>query len=959
MPVGFSLRPLRMLPAALLLAGLWAATPVQAQGRLAPTLAPTLALPSSGDGFCATPTPPKSVLQTVQARLAASGGAARLPGGDLPPLIIPAAYHVITAENGTGGATEQQIVDQNVALNVAFQPWNIEFVLVSQQQVPNDDWYGVASITNDGVDNAAALAMKTALAVDPSTTLNLYFNDLPGGLYGYAQFPDTWPEDSPRWGVVMDNVTLPGSGDPFGGGNVGTHEVGHVLGLYHTFQDGCHADSQCASSGDLVCDTPAESSPNGFDQPCGVLRDSCPTSAGNDPVENYMDYSSPSCMIEFTAGQNVRMHDMLSTFKPAFYNAALATGVYFGPDALAFGDAFVGFPETQTVTLLNVTGAPLGVSAVTLPAGFSSDFGGPVTLADRGRLTLRITFDPETEGLFGGDVSIETSFAEQPTFTVAVFGTAAFAPDIDEPTAIEAALAQDETSEETFTFSNEGAGPLTWSLDGFVAARLAAEGRAMPAAPDAGLVAEELFKGQPNTQTGTPVRFGAGGPDLFGYTWIDSDEDGGPAFAFVDISGTGTPVSLGDDDSESAPLPFPFPFYGELYDAVDVVSNGFLNFGPQSTAYTNEPIPSPGTPDAFLAPFWDDLNPSDGGSIYYQDMADGRFVVQWDAVPFYTGPGTNTFQAILYADGRVLFQYESMGSGSATVGVESPDGADGLQVAYNTAYAVDGLAVLIAPPATWIADASPSAGTLAPGASMTVTVSLDAADLDTDLYMDGITIRSNDPDEPTKTVAVSLVVNAANAPAAPALLAPAAGASFQPASGASTVSVPLSWAASAGAESYDVEIAADAAFTDIVDSAAGFAGTAGDTEPLGLGTYFWHVRANGEEAQSPWSPTRQFVVVSGVAAEEDVPADVTALLGAFPNPLSRLATVRFALAQPADVALVVYDVLGQEVARLAAGDYPAGAHEATFHADGLAPGLYLVRFAADGVVQTRQVVVAR
>ena len=952
---GPSLRPLRA-SAATLLAGLFFAAPAtHAQTRLAPTLA--LPASSSTADYCATPTPSKSALQAVQARLAETGGAARLSGGELPPLIIPSAYHVITASDGTGGATEQQIVDQNEALNVAFAPWNIEFVLISQQQVPNDSWYGIASITNSGVDNAAALEMKTALAVDPATTLNLYFNELPGGLFGYAQFPDTWPEGSPRWGVVMDLVTLPGSGDPYGGGNVGTHEVGHVLGLYHTFQGGCHADSQCASAGDLVCDTPAESSPNNSPT-CGGNRDSCPTSEGLDPVLNYMDYSRPNCMEQFTAGQNARMHDMLSAFRPTFYNASLATGVYVGPEALAFGDAFVGFPLAREVSMINVTGTPLDVSAVEAPEGFAVDFAGPLTLADRERLTLTVTFDPETAGAFAGDLVIETSFAEEPAFTVALSGEAALAPDIDEPTPIIAQLAQNETAEETFSFSNEGAGPLTWSLDGFAATRLAAEGRAMPAAPDAGLRAERLFKGQTGTQTGTPVRFDAGGPDLFGYTWIDSDEPGGPAYAFVDISGTGTSVSLGDDDDQTVALPFSFPFYGEAFGEVAIVSNGFLNFGPASTAYSNTPIPSTGVPDGFVAPLWDDLNPSAGGAVYYEDLGDGRFVVQWEAVPFYSAPGLNTFQAILYEDGQVLFQYAAVDSGDATIGVESPGGTDGLQVSFNTGYAESGLAVLIAPPALWIADASPAAGVLAPGATATVTVTLDAADLDMGLYEDAITVRSNDPDEPTKVADVSLLVSEVDLLAAPPLLSPEDDAQFS-LTGTSETDVTFAWEDVPTATAYEVEVATDEAFADVAFAAEVDGPTVTTDEPLPIGVYYWRVRAANETLSGLWSETRTFSILVILASEDDTEAGETALLGTFPNPLSREATVRFALAEPADVALTVYDVLGQEVARLVRGDFAPGTYDATFQADGVAPGLYLVRFSAGGVVQTQQLVVAR
>jgi hypothetical protein len=489
----------------------------------------------------------------------------------------------------------------------------------------------------------------------------------------------------------------------------------------------------------------------------------------------------------------------------------------------------------------------------------------------------------------------------------------------------------------------------------------------MPAAPDAGLPAEDLAKGEKSTQSGTPVRFGAGGPDTFGYTWIDSDEPGGPAYDFVDISGSGTSVSLADDGAQSVTLPFAFPFYGETFSSVAIVSNGFLNFGPSSTEYSNAAIPTSAAPNAFVAPFWDDLNPSEGGTVYQQNMGDGRFIVQWSDVPRWSQGGGNpgvTFQVILYADGRALFQYEDMPgvTNSATVGFENLDGSDGLQVVFNASYVENDLAVLIAPPATWLSNVAPASGTLAPGETATVNVLLDATDLDPDTYTDALAIRSNDPDEPVKDVLVSLVVNDANAPAAPTLVEPAAGAMIEPAAGQSEVQVTVSWQAVPDAVSYDIEIATDAAFENVVDSAAGFDATSGLTEPLGIDVYYWHVRANGESASSPWSATRSFEVVRGTANEDEAAEQqdvATALVGAMPNPFAQVATVRFAVAETADVTLVVYDVLGKEVARLAEGEYPVGQHEATFRADGLAPGVYLVRFTADQHVETRQVMVAR
>jgi hypothetical protein len=168
-----------------------------------------------------------------------------------------------------------------------------------------DAWYHAFRL---GARDAAA---KRALARGPASHLNLYVNrPTPSGfpILGWARFP--WQRASqPK----LDHVSVSTDAMPGGrarGYNLGdtlVHEVGHWMGLFHTFQGGC-GDKDLP---DGLNDTPAESEPS-YD--CEVGRDTC-SAAGVDPVRNFMNYSRDNCMNQFTVGQVTQMDNMFMQYR--------------------------------------------------------------------------------------------------------------------------------------------------------------------------------------------------------------------------------------------------------------------------------------------------------------------------------------------------------------------------------------------------------------------------------------------------------------------------------------------------------------------------------------------------------------------------------------------------------------------------------------------------------------------
>ena len=245
------------------------------------------------------------------------GGGTSTDGARIYPagtITIPVYFHVVYRSDGVGNVPEANLDAQIAAMNEHFAGldtpvykgaaanMSFRFVKMGTTRTQNDTWYAA------GPGSAAQTQMKNALHTGTADDLNFYTNS-GGGYLGWATFPNEYAGAPLQDGVVCYWASLPGSNYvPYNEGDTGTHEVGHWLGLYHTFQGGC------LGSGDGVADTPAERS-SFFGCPTNKTRDTCKSNAGADPIENFMDYTDDPCMYKFSEGQVDRSDSMWATYR--------------------------------------------------------------------------------------------------------------------------------------------------------------------------------------------------------------------------------------------------------------------------------------------------------------------------------------------------------------------------------------------------------------------------------------------------------------------------------------------------------------------------------------------------------------------------------------------------------------------------------------------------------------------
>jgi hypothetical protein len=237
----------------------------------------------------------RAIERRTNSRLAARGvSRASVSSAALVARKIPVHFHVMRDAAGRGNVTNRQIHRQIAVMNRDYRGTGYSFRLMSTDRYKNTSWH----------HDRQSAGYRARTRQGGAKALNIWVVDFE--YLGIATFPWDYAKKRQADGIRIHYESLPGGKIiHFNEGKTATHETGHWLGLFHTFQGGC------TPTNDGVADTPAQATPTSG---CPRTRDSCPLN-GADPIHNYMDYSWDSCYREFTKGQAARFDKMWAAYR--------------------------------------------------------------------------------------------------------------------------------------------------------------------------------------------------------------------------------------------------------------------------------------------------------------------------------------------------------------------------------------------------------------------------------------------------------------------------------------------------------------------------------------------------------------------------------------------------------------------------------------------------------------------
>ena len=234
-------------------------------------------------------------------------------------------------------------------------------------------------------------------------------------------------------------------------------------------------------------------------------------------------------------------------------------------------------------------------------------------------------------------------------------------------------------------------------------------------------------------------------PSDYKYTWTDSDQPYGPVYKWDNLSGNVQSDPMPYKGYYRFSLPFSFPFYGNDYDDFYLNSNGTISFGGHVEDTVNRRVPVFDSSNNLIAPFWDNL---DSGGVIYVAGNENRIVIQFQDIKINGHPlDSVTFQVVIHKNGDIIFYYKNGFNSAldhATVGIENESGTDGLEIAYNTSYLHDSMAVRISTQPKWLS-ILPVSGIVSPGNTEIINIKLKSSGLAVQNCIAMLSVNHNDP----------------------------------------------------------------------------------------------------------------------------------------------------------------------------------------------------------------------
>lgn len=356
-----------------------------------PAAPPLATAPEEPAGFCAQHDLHRQKAQRDEAYRRASQrvenllyAAARQPAARRGLLVrhtLPVVFHIVH-DNGGENISDAQVAEALQHLNDAFAnvgyynpatgvDTEIAFCL-ARRDPGGAATTGINRVQSSLTElnyNIEDQALKNLIRWAPRQYINIWVvreicNNNGCGVAGYAYLPGA--HGQPYDGIVLEARY---TGSSPSRSTVLAHEMGHYLGLYHTFEGGC-PNADCQLSGDRICDTPPDNTTAAT--PCDADMNSCSTDeddpGANNPFrpavlgglgdqpdqkENYMDYSRLECYDRFTQGQKDRMLAVVENIRSSLLDSPACIGPCPDPQVAAFSAGAVSVPVGTTIIFTN------------------------------------------------------------------------------------------------------------------------------------------------------------------------------------------------------------------------------------------------------------------------------------------------------------------------------------------------------------------------------------------------------------------------------------------------------------------------------------------------------------------------------------------------------------------------------------------------------------------------------